>query len=96
MISSFLLKEQIFAILWMIIPYIVVKMTLNYIGGSKIWHGHFIKMVQRIFFFFFFFYQGKKEYSMKANPKKFQFMIFGKMLTQPIILNINQINKSKN
>ena len=49
MISSFLLKEQIFAILRMIIPYIVVKMTLNYIGGSKIWHGNFIKMVQRIF-----------------------------------------------
>ena len=28
---------------------------------------------------------------MKANPKKFQFMIFVKMPRQPIILNINQM-----
>ena len=32
-----------------------------------------------------------KENSMKANPKKFQFMILGKMSRQPIMLNINQI-----
>ena len=32
-----------------------------------------------------------KENSMKANPKKFQFMIFGKTSRQPITLNINQI-----
>ena len=32
-----------------------------------------------------------KENSMKANPKKFQFMILGKMSRQPITLNINQI-----
>ena len=29
--------------------------------------------------------------SMKANPKKFQFMILGKSTTQSIILNINNI-----
>ena len=28
---------------------------------------------------------------MQANPKKFQFMILGKTLRQPITLNINQI-----
>ena len=32
-----------------------------------------------------------KENSMKANPKKFQFMILGKTSRQPITLNINQI-----
>ena len=32
-----------------------------------------------------------KENTMKANLKKFQFMILGKTLRQPIILNINQI-----
>ena len=32
-----------------------------------------------------------KENSMKANPKKFQFMIFGKTSRKPITLNINQI-----
>ena len=32
-----------------------------------------------------------KENSMKANPKKFQFMILGKISRQPITLNINQI-----
>ena len=32
-----------------------------------------------------------KENSMKANPKKFQFMILGKTPKQPIMLNINQI-----
>ena len=32
-----------------------------------------------------------RENSMKANPKKFQFMIFVKMPRQPIILNINQM-----
>ena len=31
--------------------------------------------------------------SMKANPKKFQFMILGKSSRQTIILNINNINK---
>ena len=31
-----------------------------------------------------------KENSMKANPKKFQFMILGKTSRQPITLNINQ------
>ena len=32
-----------------------------------------------------------KENSMKANPKKFKFMILGKTPRQPIILNINQM-----
>ena len=31
--------------------------------------------------------------SMKANPKKFQFMILGKSTRQTIILNINNIKK---
>ena len=30
--------------------------------------------------------------SVKANPKKFQFMIVAKSTTQTIILNINNIN----
>ena len=32
-----------------------------------------------------------KENSMKANPKKFQFMILAKIPRQPIMLSINQI-----
>ena len=37
MITSFLLKVQAFAILWRIIPYIIVKVTLsNDLGGPKV------------------------------------------------------------
>ena len=32
---------------------------------------------------------------MKVNPKKFQFMIFGKTPRQPIMLNINKIKVEK-
>ena len=32
-----------------------------------------------------------KENSMKANPKKIQFMILGKTPRQSVVLNINQI-----
>ena len=32
---------------------------------------------------------------MKPNPKKFQFMIFGKSTRQSIILNINKIKARK-
>ena len=36
-----------------------------------------------------------KENAMKVNPKKFQFMIFGKTPRQPIMLNINKIKVEK-
>ena len=35
------------------------------------------------------FFKWFKQNSMKANPKKFQFMILGKTSRQPIMLNIN-------
>ena len=35
------------------------------------------------------FFKWFKQNSMKANPKKFQFMILGKTPRQPIMLNIN-------
>ena len=78
MISFFLLKRQKFAILLTIFTIYSCNNNLQTILKNL---KHDMVNVLKWF----------KVNSMKANPKKFQFMILGKSTRQTIILNINNI-----
>ena len=78
MISFFLLKRQIFDILLTTKPFIAV-ITSYKLSLKNLKHG----MINAS--------KLCKVNSMKANPKKFQFMILGKGTRQTVILNINNI-----
>ena len=77
-ISSFLLKEQTFAIFADDNTIYSCQNDLKTILKDR--RYDILNLLKRF-----------KENSMKANPKKFQFMILGKTLRQPITHNINQI-----
>ena len=76
MISFFLLKRQTFSILLTTIPFIAVITIYKTILKN-------LKQINVLKWF--------AVNSMKANPKKFQFMILGKGTRLTIILNINNI-----